>query len=797
MTSSVNSTSTSSTASTYSAKGYTGLASGIDTEAVVESMTADIQAKIDKVKQQQQTFTWKQDAYREVITSLLDFQSKYFSYASSTNLLSSNFYKCTSMVAGGTNASKISVTGLSNTNTPTYSVTGVSQLAKAASQVMEGSKTSADIRTGEISFDPRQVSLVSGGTISIKYGGSKYSVKIADDAEITDKQSFADALNVALKETGLSIGGTLGDKLQFSVAGERIELGCVDSKDTNSFSIAGGSSAVLNALHMKKDDKSTAGMIVGSEPTTESDLMKTVDFSLTGKNMTFNLNGLSKTITFTEADNATITGTESEKRVKLQTLIQDKLDKNFGKTEDGTSKIKVNSNADGSLSFATLKGTDGEGKGIPDETALLQINSSTTDTMGTKGLFNLVNGAKNRLDTSMTLKDLGFTADTDGEYKLSVNGKEFGFTGDTTVSNLISTINSDPEAGVNITYLSTSGTFSISADEAGFQGKVNLTQVGEGNLLEGLFGKVKAGSVTEGQDLKMTIRYEGTNEDVEVIRNSNAVSIDGINFTAQGEFTAATKDDYITFTPKADTDNIITAIKGMVEDYNKILDSVNSLVTTSSRSNNKGATVYKPLTDAQKKEMTSDEIKTWEEKAKKGILFQDSTLSQLASDLRFVFSTAITGIGGASSIGLIASSSYSDNGKITLDESKLKAALESDPEKVKSIFTATAESAKSSSGSSKLDGGLVTRMKTIMESYAKSTGAEKGSLVNLAGLANNATTNNNYVSRQQKILSQKLESLQTLLKTRQDRYQSQFTKLESYISSMNAQSSWLQSSVSS
>ncbi len=234
----------------------------------------------------------------------------------------------------------------------------------------------------------------------------------------------------------------------------------------------------------------------------------------------------------------------------------------------------------------------------------------------------------------------------------------------------------------------------------------------------------------------------------------------------------------------------------MVEDYNKIIDSVNELISTKSRKSNKrGQAVYEPLTDAQRAEMTSDEIQKWEEKAKEGILFGDSTLTQLASSLRFAFSSKVGDLGFGKDIGITTASSYSGNGKLTIDEAKLKEALTNDPEKVKAMFTASAEEAPNSANST-LAGGFATRVKTLFESYAKTTGSYKGKLVQLAGLQNNATTDDNYIARQQKVLSNKLEYLETLLKTRQDRYQGQFTKLETYISRMNAQSSWLSSAFS-
>ncbi|QHI71921.1 flagellar cap protein FliD N-terminal domain-containing protein [Aminipila terrae] len=266
MTSSINSTSSTSSTASYKAKGFTGLATGFDTESVVEAMTSDVQAKIDKVQQEQQKYTWKQDAYRDVITALTDFQSKYFSYSSTTNILSSNFYNCTTMVAGGNNASKISVSGVSSTRNSTYSVTGISQLAKTATKICEGTKTRGDITTGAITFGDRPVSTVTGGSISIKYGGNVYTASIPYDADVTDANTLASTLNAAMAKTNLSIGGTLADKLKFSASGDgKMYLGYQDMSDSNSFSISAGSTEVLNALHMKSGD--TPGVVSSVEAT--------------------------------------------------------------------------------------------------------------------------------------------------------------------------------------------------------------------------------------------------------------------------------------------------------------------------------------------------------------------------------------------------------------------------------------------------------------------------------------------------------------------------------------------------
>ena len=66
------------TNSAYSSAGFSGMASGIDTESLVKSMLSGIQSKIDKQNQQKQQLLWKQDMYRDVITKINNFKNKYF-----------------------------------------------------------------------------------------------------------------------------------------------------------------------------------------------------------------------------------------------------------------------------------------------------------------------------------------------------------------------------------------------------------------------------------------------------------------------------------------------------------------------------------------------------------------------------------------------------------------------------------------------------------------------------------------------------------------------------------------------
>jgi len=77
-------------------KGFSGLASGIDTDSMVRDMLTGTQNKIDKQNALKQQTQWKQEIYQDIISSINSFYSKYFDTAFDsslkTNLYSASFY---------------------------------------------------------------------------------------------------------------------------------------------------------------------------------------------------------------------------------------------------------------------------------------------------------------------------------------------------------------------------------------------------------------------------------------------------------------------------------------------------------------------------------------------------------------------------------------------------------------------------------------------------------------------------------------------------------------------------------
>lgn len=144
-------------------------------------------------------------------------------------------------------------------------------------------------------------------------------------------------------------------------------------------------------------------------------------------------------------------------------------------------------------------------------------------------------------------------------------------------------------------------------------------------------------------------------------------------------------------------------------------------------------------------------------------------------------------------IGITTSSSYSDNGKLELDESKLRSALATNPENVEKLFTSTAGT--NADGTVSYN-GLATNLKSVIFKYSNPLGSSesKGVLIRKAGSSHSvmSLTDNEIYSQLQEI-NKMISNLQDRLQSERDRYISQFTSLETLISQMNSQSGWLSS----
>lgn len=298
---------------------------------------------------------------------------------------------------------------------------------------------------------------------------------------------------------------------------------------------------------------------------------------------------------------------------------------------------------------------------------------------------------------------------------------------------------------------------------------------------------------TNGQDAIIKATVNG--KDLELKRSGNVVNMDGLTVTLREEFSAygengkVNKNDAVTFTTSSDADKIVDTIKSFVEDVNKLMTSVHDAftkqpITKTSAGSKSGTTYYEPLTEEDKNDMSESAIEKYEEKAKTGLLFGDTDLRTLYDKLL----TSVQSFGmdrvDMESIGL--TTSYSSGvTTFSLNEDKLRAALDSDPDKVRTVFTKTRDGGSATEG-------LMSSLKSTLNAYASTSIGSPGILVNKAGTRLSAVSllNNNLYKQISNIDSQ-IENWQTKLSDKIDYYTKQFTALEKMMSTLNNQSSML------
>lgn len=479
---------------------------------------------------------------------------------------------------------------------------------------------------------------------------------------------------------------------------------------------------------------------------------------------------------------------------------------------------------------------------------LISSNYSQLSDTVLSGVYEAIDHFKTEGATNVgELNEAMNTYVSERELKLTINGTDIkGLTYNSTINDIINKVNSS-DAGVTMSYMVNADKFTIVSTAGGAAGRIdfrvnpddpNDSDTGDAKLLFGT--KDEDYTITEGQDAIIGVKYAGSDDVVELIRGNNSFNLDGLNITVNGTFgynyekddsngsyvktddgsylkvddtkarynedgVKADDGEYVmagdgklvkasngfysladtppvTFNAKTDSDKIVTAISDMIKDYNEIIKLVNDEITT------KPNRSYEPLTDEQKEQMTEDQIKKWEEKAKAGMLFNDSDLRGISDSLRFIFESGSSDKAMLESFGISTSSNYGDNGKLVFDETKFRAALESNPEDLQKLFTKTADSATGEKG------GVMARITSVTDKYASTTSATKGILIEKAGSIYAPTSIlNNYLQKSVDSINDYITRLQGQLKTETDRYVKQFTSLESLISQMNSQSSWLSS----
>lgn len=804
---------TSSSLGNTALRGYGGLASGIDRDALIEQMTARTTSKITAKKQAMTKLEWKRDAYRSISNKIIDLQDNYLSYSATKSLKNSDFFaKNQVSVQGDPDYTKyISATGNADTASR-VSVLGVNKLATSATLISGEKKTDSAITLGGISasdFSNKEIKTSNLSGTKLTFG--TYSItdkKFTEEATFTfptsyekkvdggktetvtidytaDSKDVVKQLNEALDSQGF-LGKDGKSGIKFTLKGDQIQISQTPNitDKGKSYVIRETSSALkslgFNSGKMNKDDIDNG--ISLDEFNASSNKSSFEAAAITKQPLSGYLKGKSISVSYGgQTKNIELIGDKEEiKDFKaFKDSLQNKLDKAFGSGKVTVGTVTVGEGKD-SKEILAFTATDNK--------QTLQISADSKELQNALGITST---QSNKISTGSSLwenRDKLGLGKYDTKEKLNdalknftVNGAKIdNITADTTVDGLLTAINNNKDAGVTATYLGSANKFVLSSNEKGKGREISLgadpkDTTDAANLI---FGGDKKES-QDGTDGEMSILYNGVK--TTITSSSNTFSIDGLDITATNTFNtgSATAEGGVRFTASADTEKVTETVKKFIEAYNAMIDEVRTQATTRPDSN------YKPLTDDQKNEMNETSIKNWEDKAKEGILYNSSALKDLDNATQGIFSSMM--INGVSyddleKIGISFPDDYTAGGKIEFDEEKFKTAMDSDPEKVSDLFT----------GTHGIVNTIDSTLSTYATRYASKNGNSYGVLIEEAGSEKlSLTLTNNSIYKELKDMQETITNLQSQLSTEQDRYISQFTQMETLINQMNSQSSYL------
>jgi len=430
----------------------------------------------------------------------------------------------------------------------------------------------------------------------------------------------------------------------------------------------------------------------------------------------------------------------------------------------------------------------------PDAVSIKSV-SATSEFSGTISVSRLASQASmqsndsigKNLNTKSTMSELGYagttgsitinSVDKDGNLKPE-NAKTITFDPTTdTLETVLKKINN--ESGVSAFYDSFSGKIAMTAKNSGnVDGDVEM-QVSGG--LASFFNLSADNVIAEGKgNGKSGVNSKFVFNGLETERSSNSFQINGFEISLKQITTDPTdpsKTNPVSFSSAPDTDKVVDAVKKFVDDYNSLIEELNAKVRQTKYRD------YQPLSAEQKADMKDSEIELWEEKAKSGTLRNEPILNSMLQSMRSALNSTLEGTSGTlslSDIGISTTKDYLANGKLEINETKLREAINADPNKVYEVFA--------KSGSTDKDTGLISKMRTtIIESRTKLTDK-----AGITGAANSTFA----IGRLLKGYDDQITRFEARLEMVESRYYKQFSAMESAILRANNQSSYLMNAFS-
>lgn len=263
--------------------------------------------------------------------------------------------------------------------------------------------------------------------------------------------------------------------------------------------------------------------------------------------------------------------------------------------------------------------------------------------------------------------------------------------------------------------------------------------------------------------------------------DTNTFTFDGIEISLKQSNEGAP----ITIHTKTDVDSIFNTVKDFVDKYNAVIETINKKI---SEPKYKG---YQPLLDEEKEALNDKTAEKMENMARSGILLRDPILTSGLTELRRALSTPLQvdgvnkafdtlseiGIGGPPN----GKNAYQENGKLYIDETKLREAIRNNGDDVMKLFT-NYSSEKTDLGKKYQESGLAERLygelNKIMDKVTKEAGSS-GTIYDDSSLG-----------KKLKQTDEDIQRWEDRLKIIENRYWKQFTAMEKAMSKAQSQGSW-------
>lgn len=785
-----------------------GLTSGFDTEAMVEQLLSSYQTRIDNQSRKLTKLSWQQEAYQDITAKITDFKNKYFDVLKRDTYLMSpstfNKYKSAVTATNGADIAGLSVSTTSSSSVGSYKVK-LNQLAtssKAEGKALAMNNFALDLDKA-IASAPSKVTTADDGSqtktfefaLDVQVGSVKKTIEFSADAaldvggNVVDmdalKSGIVDAFNTKLQE-GFGYSGKTGSDVNGATdaAGNEWFLQAEIGADGKVGFKVGGNATVSvtenkgNFGLAQPADRvaiSTGSVVTGTNTFVVEIGGKSTQLSFEGVATTYydsrNLSGNQdilneynelKAAAYRKQYNLSADATVTSTQLESFTYTSEQA----AKDKNQAAILKALNGVDGytfTMSGSYLTATDDSGN-----TAEFSMTSVDGGTLGlTKAT------SSNKATSNTTLASLGLEPNNaDGGYSITINGEEISVDKNATVSSLINAVNKSG-AGVTMSYSSLTNSFTIESKEMGGAGKVDIS---DSDFARGLGLTDENGTVGFIQGQNAIFELNGQ----EIYLNDNSYTMDGTTFTFNDDMAIG---ETYTVNITKDSDSLKDTIKSFVEDYNKLIDDVYGYIGKAPAEDSKGNR-YEPLTDAEKEDMSEEEIKKWEDSAKQGVLYNDSTVSRIMSQLRSVLYNSVTLDDGSKfgiyNMGIKTSDDWSEHGKLEIDEDALNKAFEQNSDAIVKLFTDS-------------ENGIMSKLNKVMDSAVKSSGSanNRGTLVQKAGKANSSVTTDSYIYKQMTRIQDRIKELQSRYDDKEEYWWSVFTNMETAMSDLNSQTSYI------